>query len=178
MNLWDDLDSYSITVIPASVIDKTEESRHRYNNGYYKEQLEIGLQFQDVVTHELYMRGIVVVGYASRRYQIERGENMLGAEIKRDGNFRITGNLYLEIAEKTHPDNHEYIPSGVMRGDNSWLFVIGDEKTIWIFSTKWLIKMISNGNSDRYKKVNGPTSIGYLMPLCEADKYCIRRIDM
>ena len=55
------------------------------------------------------------------------------AEIKRDGKFRETGNLYIETAEKSHPDKYEFIPSGIMRQDNSWLFVIGDEKTIYIF---------------------------------------------
>jgi len=155
------------------VVNKLEQAREQYNNGYYAEKLEQGLQFQDVVTKELYQRGIVVVGYASRRFQNECGENMLGAEIKRDGEFRKTGNLYLEIAEKAHPDNSAYVDSGIMRKDNSWLFVIGDESAIWIFSTKYLRLL-----KDRYRRVTKPTSIGYLMPLAEADKYCLRKIEM
>jgi hypothetical protein len=152
---------------------KLIDARKEYNNGYYNKQLEIGLEFQDIVTKELYQRGIVVVGYSSRRFQNKEGENMLGAEIKRDGKFRETGNLYIEISEKSHPDNMDYVQSGIHRGDNSWLFVIGDEKTVWIFSIKYL-RMLE----DRYKKVNTPTSNGYLMPLKDADKYCLRRIDI
>jgi len=156
---------------PASLHDIACE---KYADGYYAEKLQEGLQFQDVVTRELYKRGIVVVGYASRRFQINKGENMLGAEIKRDGNFRETGNLYIEVAEKSHPDNTDYIPSGIMRNDNSWLFVIGDEMTIYIFSTLYLRKMI-----DRWPKPKPtPTSIGHLMPLEDAEKYCIRKIDI
>lgn len=151
------------------------ESREQYANGYYKEQLEIGLQFQDVVTRELYQRGIVIVGYASRRFQQEEGENMLGAEIKRDGNFRETGNLYIEVAEKAHPDRAAYTPSGINRADNSWLFVIGDEKTIYIFSTKYLRMLVKSRDWRRYE---GPTSIGYLCPLVDAERYCLRRIDI
>jgi hypothetical protein len=98
---------------------------------------------------------------------------MLGAEIKRDDNFRKTGNLYLEIAEKSHPSKPEYTPSGIYRPDNSWLFVIGDEKTAYIFSTKYLQLL-----AERYKVVETPTSRGLLMPLADAEKYCIRKIDL
>jgi len=147
--------------------------REKYNNGYYKEKLEEGLQFQDVVTRELYQRGIIVVGYASRKYQNDYGENMLGAEIKRDGMFRETGNLYIETAEKSHPDNLNYIPSGIYRRDNSWLYVIGDEQTIYIFSTKYLRLL-----EPRYKKKTKTTSKGFLMPLRDADRYCIRKIEL
>lgn len=157
----------------TKMFDALAASQEAYKNGYYAEKLEQGLQFQDVMTRELYLRGIVVVGYASRAYQIKHGENMLGAEIKRDGNFRETGNLYIEVAEKSHPDRPKYIPSGIHREDNSWLFVIGDEVTAWIFPINYLRKLQS-----RYHEVTLPTSIGFLMPVSEADKYCIRRIDI
>ena len=150
-----------------------EADRELYKNGYYQQKLEQGLQFQDFATRELYQRGIVVVGYSSKYYQNKCGENVLGAEIKRDGLFRDTGNLYIETAEKSHPDNENYILSGIFRKNNSWLFVIGDEKTLYIFSTKYL-QMLSG----RYRKVEKTTSRGYLMPLDEAEKYCIRKIEI
>ncbi|HUV63434.1 MAG TPA: hypothetical protein VMW24_06015 [Sedimentisphaerales bacterium] len=153
--------------------NELKQAREAYANGYYEMQLEVGLRFQDVATRVLYQRGIVVVGYASRRAQMDHGENMLGAEIKRDGQFRETGNLYIETAEKAHPNRVEYAPSGIYRGDNSWLLVIGDETTIWIFSTKYL-RMLE----DRYRHKTIATSRGFLIPLADADKYCIRRIDI
>ena len=140
---------------------------------YYTEKLEQGLVFQDIVTKALYQRGIVVVGYASRRFQNSEGENMLGAEIKNDMRFRETGNLYFETAEKAHPNRPEYSKSGIHRQDNAWLYVIGDEKTIWIFSTKYL-RMLES----KYPKAQIPTSKGFLMPLNDADKFCLRRIDL
>lgn len=155
--------------------ESMDDARKRYNNGYYKEKLEQGLIFQDVVTRALYLRGIVVVGYSSRKFQVEHGENMLGAEIKRDGNFRDTNNLYLETAEKSHPDNQKYIPSGIFRPDNSWLFVIGDEQTVWVFSTKYLQLLHDKRN---WREVRKSTSIGRLMPLGDADKYAIRKIEL
>lgn len=150
-----------------------ETDRKLYNNGYYNNKLQEGLEFQDVATKVLYQRGIVVNGYSSRRFQNTEGENMLGAEIKRDGLFRQTGNLYIETSEKSHPDNPKYVDSGIHRDDNSWLFVIGDEKTIYIFSTKYL-RMLE----DRYTKVNKTTSKGFLMPIDDAEKYCIRKIEI
>lgn len=152
---------------------RLQKSQREYASGYYAEKLEQGLQFQDVVTRVLYQRGIVVIGYASRRSQLKYGENMLGAEIKRDGKFRETGNLYIETEEKSHPDRKDYVPSGINREDNSWLFVIGDEKDLWIFSTKYLRKL-----SGRYEQKQMPTSKGFVMPIEEADKYCIRRIEL
>lgn len=149
------------------------DSQIAYKNGYYNTKLQEGLEFQDIVTRELYMRGIVVVGYSSQKYQNGEGENLLGAEIKRDGMFRKTGNLYIEVEEKSHPDKSNYTPSGIHRKDNSWLFVIGDEKTIYIFSTKYLRLLES-----RYFHVEKPTSRGFLMPLEEAEKYCIRKIEI
>lgn len=150
-----------------------DQARADYADGYYQRKLEQGLQFQDVVTQALYLRGIVVVGYASRQWQVQKGENFLGAEIKRDGYFRQTGNLYLETAEKSHPDNKDYIPSGIFRRDNSWLFVIGDERTIYIFSIKYLRKL-----AGRYQPVIKATSKGVLMPIKEAERYCIRKLEL
>lgn len=154
-------------------MNKLDESRYLYKNGYYADKLEQGLEFQDVVTRALYQRGIVVIGYASRKGQIQHGENMLGAEIKRDGKFRETGNLYIEFAEKAHPDNADYVRSGIMRQDNSWLFVIGDEAAVFIFSTKYLRLL-----APRYEIVEKPTSRGFLLPLVDAEKYAIRKIEL
>ena len=98
---------------------------------------------------------------------------MLGAEIKNDERFRQTGNLYIEVAEKSHPVKPNYTPSGIMRADNSWLYVIGDIKTVWIFSTKYLVML-----KDRYPPMQTPTSIAHLMPMAAADKYAIRKIEL
>lgn len=160
---------------PPRFCESMEDARGRYDAGYYADKLEEGLRFQDVVTRELYQRGIVIVGYASRAFQISHGENMLGAEIKRDGNFRDTGNLYIETAEKAHPDNKNFVPSGIFRKDNSWLFVIGDERTIWIFSTKYL-QLLHDKRG--WREVKKTTSIGRIMPLADANKYCVRQIEI
>lgn len=152
-----------------------EDALDAYENGYYAEKLSEGLEFQDYVTHTLYKHGIVVVNYGSKKYQNEHGENILGAEIKRDNNFRKTGNLYIEVSEKAHPDRPNYTQSGIFRDDNGWLFVIGDEQTIWIFQTNILTKL---HGSTRYRVTTTPTSVGMLLPIADADKYAGKKIEM
>jgi len=141
---------------------------------YYKEKLEQGRLFQDVVTEALYKQGIVLVGFSSHEYQLSHGENIMGAEIKNDAKFRETGNLYIETAEK-QPAATAFFPSGIMRKDNSWLFIIGDSKTIWIFGTTFLREIKDDPD---FKKVTKETSQGFLLPLEIADRIAIRKFNL
>jgi hypothetical protein len=54
-------------------MNQQQQAREDYKNGYYNDKLQQGLEFQDVVTAALYQRGIIVVGYSSRRFQNEQG---------------------------------------------------------------------------------------------------------
>jgi hypothetical protein len=137
---------------------------------YYQEKLEEGLRFQDYVTDVLYDHGIVLVTYVSKE-RGRNGENKLGAEVKRDGKFRATGNLYLEIQEKRRPTETGIYPSGIFRQDNSWLYVIGDESTFWVLSKKLLCEF-ARQRPCRWKSTETPTSRGLLMPLADADRWC------
>ena len=67
----------------------------------YAEKLKQGLEFQDYVVERLYDCGLPIISYSSKEYQTMIGENKTGIEIKNDSNFRITGNLYIEVAEKS-----------------------------------------------------------------------------
>lgn len=149
-----------------------DQAREDYANGYYAKKLAQGLEFQDSVVDWLWNEGLVIASYSSKAYQHHKGENRLGCEIKRDGKFRETGNLYIETEEKSHPDRPYYVPSGIHRDDNSWLFAIGDERTLWIFSHTML-----RGLAGRFRQVTKPTSKGYLLPISVADKYCDRKLE-
>ncbi len=46
--------------------DTFDTSHQAYANGYYGDKFKEGLVYQDFATRELYKRGIVLVGYASR----------------------------------------------------------------------------------------------------------------
>lgn len=142
---------------------------------YYKQMLEKGLHYQDFVVEQLYKIGLPIVSYSSKEFQNLIGENKAGIEIKLDQNFRNTNNFYIEYEEKSNENNQNFIKSGILRNDNSWLYLIGDYKTIYIFSKKQLILLL---NSDTLRKVETKTSRGILLPISLSEKYCIKIIDV
>lgn len=135
---------------------------------YYKEKLRQGEYFQDYVVELLYENGLPIISYASKEYQCNVGENRAGIEIKNDMNFRKTGNLYIETAEKSNPSNREYVPSGIFREDNTWLYLIGDKDTVYILSKKQLRILHA---LKKYREVETPTSRGFLLPVADAEKH-------
>jgi len=142
-------------------------------NSYYKEKLEQGLTYQDFVVEKLYEIGLPLISYSSKKYQALIGENKIGIEIKNDDKFAETGNFYIEIAEKSDANNLNWIPSGIYRNDNSWLYILGNYNEIYIFSKKQLILIHKTG---KYREVEIPTSKGYLLPMDKAEKYWIKKI--
>jgi len=140
----------------------------------YKLMLEKGLQFQDFITDILIKElGILLSTYSSQKYQNLKGENKQGFEIKFDDKYKDTGNVYIEVAEKSNPLNENFISSGIYRNDNTWLYLIGDYKEIFIFSKKHLKLMYE---SKKYKEVIISTSKGMLIKKEDAEKYCIKKI--
>ena len=140
----------------------------------YKLMLEKGLQFQDFITDILIKElGILLSTYSSQKYQNLKGENKQGFEIKFDDKYKDTGNVYIEVAEKSNPLNENFISSGIYRNDNTWLYLIGDYKEIFIFSKKHLKLMYE---SKKYKEVIISTSKGMLIKKEDTEKYCIKKI--
>jgi len=144
-------------------------------NSYYEEKLKQGLEYQDFVSEQLYQIGLPIFNYASKKYQIQRGENKLGIEIKFDDKYKTTGNLYVELAEKSKKENECFILSGINRNDNCWLYIIGDYETIYIF-TKRQLKELYKINHYIEKEI--PTSKGFLLPKTDAEKYAAKIIKL
>lgn len=148
----------------------------RYNKmtPYYKEMLEKGLEFQDFISIALLKElGISLTMFGSQKYQLSRGENIQGIEIKFDDIFKKSGNLYIETHEKSKPENTNFIRSGIFRTDNTWLYLIGNYEEVFIFSKKMLILLES---SNRFFKVKTTTSKGFLIKKDDAEKYAARKI--
>lgn len=137
-------------------------------NEYYSEKLSQGLQYQDFVVERLYDSGLPIISYSSKKYQQMIGENKAGLEIKNDTKFRETGNFYIEIAEKSKPENENYVISGIYRNDNTWLYLIGDYQEIYVFAKNQLILLHQKG---KYKTVKTDTSKGFLLPCVDAKKF-------
>lgn len=136
---------------------------------YYERQLQEGLEFQDYVSEILYNNGIIIRSFLSKKYS-EKGENKFGIEIKYDKKFVKTGNLYLEYSEKKNSNNKKYIPSGISKFEDSWLYCIGNYDVFYIFGTHDLYI-----RRDEFMYKETPTSIGYLMKTEQAEKYYLNK---
>lgn len=133
---------------------------------YYRLQLEKAQRFQDFVASECWKHGIFVHCFQSKEYQQRCGEGITGIEIKYDGKMTETGNIYIEYAEKTNSANVEYVPSGVMRDDNTWLWIIGNEKYLFFLSKRQLKREVEEAIAGRseFETRTTPTSKGVLFP--------------
>lgn len=134
----------------------------------YKNSYEEGVKYQDFIAVKLNL-----CCYSSRQNQYDKGENTLGMEIKYDHKFQETLNIYLEIKEKTNATNYQFIESGI-NNTNHWLYLIGNYKLAFVFSSKMMRRWFEK-SPDIFKKVETPTSIGYLLNLEQAEIYSIKK---
>lgn len=141
---------------------------------YYRDRLNKSLPFQDHVAALLIkQRGLALTTWTSREWQLS-GENFQGVEIKYDREMHKTGNLYIEIAEKTWAENAHFVKSGIFRGDNSWLYAIGDYSVLYVFGMVQLRKAYS---LKMYREVDIATSKGFLLPKAAADNSALLKIE-
>lgn len=143
-------------------------------SAYYKDKLKQGEAYQEFVG-DIFLNHLnwQLSFYKTKYSQYNFGETHEGVEVKFDDRLKETGNLYIEYAEKSHPDNKAYVPSGVCRNDNTWLFVIGDRDVVFLFSKRVLKSLTS---SKAFKHVTTPTSKGYLIKREDAQTLCLKEI--
>lgn len=140
---------------------------------YRKSKMESGLFFQDFVVDTLFnLMSFPIVQYTSREYQITVGESRQGVEIKHDENYVKTGNLYIEVGEKARPRAGDYFPSGIYRDDNSWLYVIGDFNTIFVYGVR-LLRMLAGKPGYSIIEIGTKTSKGFLLRGQDTEKYAL-----
>jgi hypothetical protein len=137
-------------------------------NDNYRKMLKKGLEYQDFVMEFLHYQGLPLITYSSEKYQIEKGENKLGVEIKFDDNFKRTGNLFIEVEER-RDENKKYINSGIFRDDNTWLYIIGDYEWAFVF---FKIQLQGLRNKHKIIEIGKKTSKGFLISTEEIKKYC------
>jgi len=112
-------------------------------------------------------KNISVKNYDTKEEQFNIGENDKGIEIKYDDWFARTGNLWIEIKERTKT-NKEYVFSGIYRNDNTRFYLIGDYRKAYVFVKKQLQDIQQNY---KLRENNMKTSWGYLLPEKDAIKY-------
>lgn len=153
-------------------------------NNKHKNSLETGHEFQDFIVEKLILElGISVSIFQSKKYQFNKGESLQGVEIKYDARSTgdctyykctPTGNVGIEVAEKSHKDMPYFTKSGIYRLDNSWLYIVGNYNCAWVFSKKHLVLMHKSG---KYKEIESlPTLKTMLLPINDADAYCAKKL--
>jgi len=144
-------------------------------NSGHKNSFEVGSEFADFVCIELAKQGIILQNINTKKFQYETGENLQGFEIKYDSRHTGTGRLSIEIAEKTKGENLNWVDSGIFRGDNSWLYIQGNNDMFFIFAISMLRGLYRTG---RYEIAEWPkeypTVKKYYLPHDDAIKYCAR----
>lgn len=144
---------------------ETNSLRDRQENHaqYYGVKLKSGLFYQDFVIDTCWnVLGLAIVQYASKEYQFTVGESRGGVEIKNDEQYCKTGNLYIEVGEKAKPRPGPFAPSGIRRDDNSWLYIIGDFNTIFIYDIHFL-RMLQDSGKYPIIEIKRGTSQGFLL---------------
>ena len=136
---------------------------------------EQGIEFQDFVFDVLKRLGIFIIYYASKKFQNEFGESHAGFEIKYDAGIKKYGkNLFIETYEKSHPSNENWVPSGINRRDNTWLYLQGDYEKIYVFGKNHL-KMKARDYGEFI--IPAQTAKGFLLPLEVAEKLAVKIIE-
>ena len=135
----------------------------------------MGLEYQDFVFDQFRrMDGMPIFlgSYASKKYQYTKGESPSGLEIKYDNKMKETKNLFIEYKEKSNPDNQEFVASGIMREDNTWLYLIGDYEQAFMFAKKTLRGYFLTYENKLEKRLsNTKTSWGFLLPIDKVLKH-------
>ncbi len=135
---------------------------------------EEGLEFQDFIAKLLIKElGIPVTSYSSKKYQWEFGENRQGIEIKLDRRIMETGNVSIEVAEKSKASNLNWIDSGIMRDDNTWLYVQGNYDIVLIFGKK-ILQLIYEKKYKSKVWTPKPTIKTFLMSKEEAERIALK----
>lgn len=155
-----------------------------YNHSVHKNSLEIGQEFQDFIIENLSKScGLTVSIYQSKKYQFEVGESLQGVEIKYDArstgdstyvDCKSSGNVAIEVAEKSNVSKASFTPSGIFRRDNSWLYIVGNYHQAWIFGKRTLIRA---HESNKFRCINTlPTLQTMLIPIKYADLICEKKL--
>lgn len=151
-----------------------------------RKKIEASWEFQDFVADQLFRHcGIALVNFQSKVYQVSHGENLAGFEIKNDKKYCETGRLFIEFEKKDKPEDKSYYKSGIYR--DSWIYVVGDLSTLFLFPTKLLRHVHRHGrrNGRRYLEKEArldpdlpATARGFLLPDREARVMAARIVEI
>ena len=133
-------------------------------NEYYAQQLAAGQEYQDFIGDVLCKRGLTIRNYTSRKFQLTKGENLIGLEIKHDTQISVYGNLFIEVAERRDL-SMPFFPSGIYAGD-AMFYLIGDKERYFLFATN-MLRAIHRTGKYPVITIRRNTSQGFKLPVSE-----------
>lgn len=142
----------------------------RYPDSKNCNSIQQGLEFQDFVMETLWSEyGLIIQNYTSKKYQLSKGENVQGFEIKLDNWCTQTHRLSIEVAERTAIDR-PWVDSGIYAG-KSIFYIHGNLKCFWLFLTSFLQRLHRTG---RYETKTEATIKAFYLPEADAGKYGVQ----
>jgi len=135
-----------------------------------------GEEYQEYIA-EIFTRelGIPIDYYTTKYDQINIGESRQGIEVKLDNRCTETGNVSIEVAEKSCVAMPYWAPSGIMREDNTWLYVQGNYEIVYLFSKLHLRRIYKVRYQDKVWTPK-PTIQTFLMPTEVAETIALKVI--
>ena len=107
--------------------------QNRYKTSPRKDSVQVGLEFQDYVLETLAKElGFVIQVFSSAEKQLT-GESIQAFEFKYDERCTDTKRISLECYEKSNANNKQWVPSGILREDNTIFYVQGNKHRFYLF---------------------------------------------
>ena len=131
----------------------------------------IGEAYERYIVERLQREGVPIARTETKALQFRLGDTTLGIEIKFDRRHAVTGNFYLEVAEKTSPDKIIFTPSGIYHQPLVPWFSLGDYRDWYCFKTTALVAVVTAGS---FRRVDSPTSQGFVVPLHHLQPLIVR----
>lgn len=152
------------------------DDRFYKKNPYFIQNLNNSHQCELLVSSAFYEKGVDMGLFKTLDDQY-RGESSIGVEVKADNRAADTGNLYIEVDEKSNQKNSNFIPSGINKTDNTrWFAFVIDNRTNIIFLDASKVHDLIATQALRYVSENfHNTSHGYLLNIntMRSNKYSI-----
>lgn len=135
----------------------------------YIKRLNIAHKFEIFVENKFKELDVNIGLFKTKEGQYT-GETEIGLEIKYDMQLEKTGNIYIEYQEKPSKDDDNFIPSGILKTDNTKYWLIGNMQEHYFIYKADLLKLYYK---DDVKKVETETSKGFLISRDKVKEMCI-----
>lgn len=150
-------------------------NQSHYPNSKNPNSLQDGLEYQDWIQKTALAEwGMVIQINSSKLYQLQFGESIQQTEVKLDTRCSETGNLSVEIEERSSTKIEKWTSSGIYAYPPSIFYIQGNYEVFYLFETKRLQEIHRVLYRSAYLEFNG-TIRKFHLPLKVASENAIRK---